>query len=39
MNIEKYSTYLEYFAETEALTLVEKELLCHTNAMKFLYLA
>jgi len=38
-DITTYGTYLQYFAETESFTLEEKELLCHRNAMKYLYLA
>lgn len=38
-DIETYGTYLQHFADTRALTLEEKELLCHGNAMRYLFLA
>ena len=38
-DIETYGTYLQYFADTKAFTLEEKDLLCHTNAMRYLFLA
>jgi len=38
-DIVTYGTYLQYFAETSALTLEEKELLCNGNAMRYLFLA
>ncbi len=38
-DIATYGTYLQYFGETSELTLEEKELLCHKNAMKYLFLA
>ena len=38
-DIATYGTYLQYFAETRALTLEEKELLCNGNAMRYLFLA
>ena len=38
-DIQTYSTYLQYFAETQAFTLEEKDLLCNGNAMKYLFLA
>ena len=38
-DIATYGTYLQYFAETSALTLEEKEMMCHGNAMKYLFFA
>ncbi len=38
-DITTYGTYLQYFAETGAFTLEEKEQLCNRNAMRYLYLA
>ena len=38
-DIATYGTYLQYFTETTALTLEEKEMLCNGNAMRYLFLA
>ena len=38
-DIQTYGTYMQYFADTKAFTLEEKDLLCHTNAMRYLFLA
>jgi hypothetical protein len=37
-DIASYGKYLQYFAETDAFTLEEKGLLCHENAMRYLFL-
>jgi hypothetical protein len=38
-DIERYSQYLDYFAQAKGFTLTEKDWLCNRNAMCYLYLA
>jgi hypothetical protein len=38
-DINAYSAYLDYFFQTKALTLEEKDMLCNKNAERFLFLS